>query len=157
MIARFGIRSRNLNLFISQLSGKDTSEFLSGRDSIYPVVLEYLRGNGAFPSGFGVARKLTNGLYYHSHNFFLEMILILGFLGFAILIGCFFIKMQVLFKNRKHKNNKMMLEFIVILLSSFVVRSLTGTYFVTDVVFLTFLGIMLSIDNKGLKASVHKY
>ncbi|KGI86327.1 hypothetical protein JY98_08825 [Exiguobacterium mexicanum] len=141
-----GINSRNLSLFIQQLQGTATSDsILSGRQEIYPVVIEYIKENGFFPSGFGVARTLTQGKYYHSHNFITEMILIFGFFG-LVLLGAL-----ILFQIYKNKNRLKILakstdmKVALVLLSSFLFRSITGTHFVTDVIFLISIAILLSL------------
>ncbi|WP_191560020.1 oligosaccharide repeat unit polymerase [Metabacillus idriensis] len=151
-IADFGIRSRNLSMFITQLSGRsDDSIILSGRDNIYPVISQYLFENGIRPSGFSVARKLTNGMYYHSHNFFMELLLIFGLLGVILILITVIVKICILLKVKNMKDNKLMLQFLLIFLVSFLIRSLTGTYFVTDVIFLVCLGIFLSISLKEIE------
>lgn len=63
LMIRFGITSRNLFLFIQQLSAQSTDIYLSGRDSIYPVVIEHLKTANGLPEGVGIARILTNGQY----------------------------------------------------------------------------------------------
>ncbi|MGP4064075.1 O-antigen polymerase [Oceanobacillus sp. M65] len=151
-ISSYGLRSRNLSMFIAQLSGSydDFEMFLSGRDSIYPVVIEYLLEKGVFPSGFGVARNLTNGAYYHSHNFLMELMLIFGLFGFILILGVFGKKLITLFKARYNQENSIMFNLLGVLMVSFLMRSLTGTHFVTDVIFLFCLGVILSIKNSEL-------
>lgn len=146
-LQNYGIQSRNISMFIMQLTDKyeDTSEFLSGRDSIYPVILEYLSNNWHLPSGFSMARKLTNGVYYHSHNFVLELLLIFGGFITLFIIGVFFYKVFLIVKNRNQSENKLILYFFSIVLISFLVRSLTGTHFVNDVVFQLCLAILISV------------
>lgn len=158
LISGFGLRSRNLNLFISQLEGRlaDTA-VLSGRDNIYPIVIQFINENGIFPSGFGVVRKLTNGDYYHSHNFFLEMILIFGFTGVLIFLGLFIYKIILLIIKRYSQENPIILTLLPVLLVSFIIRSLTGTFFITDVIFLVCLGIIVSINTKVQNTSTMRH
>ncbi|OZU88242.1 hypothetical protein CIL03_11345 [Virgibacillus indicus] len=157
-ISKVGINSRNLSLFISQLEGRiDESTLLSGRDDIYPIIIKYLGENGTFPSGFGIARKLTNGIYYHSHNFLLEMTLIFGITGLIILVSVFLYKIFILIISRKIGENQIMLRFLLILFISFILRSITGTYFATDLILLVCLGIIVSINTPGIKKINNKY
>ncbi|UTT43519.1 O-antigen ligase family protein [Exiguobacterium aurantiacum] len=141
-----GINSRNLSLFIQQLQGTATNDsILSGRQEIYPVVIEYIKENGFFPSGFGVARTLTQGKYYHSHNFLTEMILIFGLIG-LVLVGALIFFQIYKNKNRlKVLSKSTELKVALVLLSSFLFRSITGTHFVTDVIFLISIAILLNL------------
>lgn len=150
IIVNFGLNSRNLSMFIAQLSGRyDNSTIVSGRDNIYPVIIEYLIDNGFFPSGFGVARNLTNGAYYHAHNFLMELLLIFGLFGLILIVYYFILKIRILIKFKNLHENRIMLEFLLLFLVSYLIRSIMGTYFVTDVIFLTFLGIIFSINTNN--------
>lgn len=149
-LADYGIRSRNLSLFLSQLNEKnDSTLYLSGRDDIYPIVIEYLRANLFFPSGLGITRTITNNNYYHSHNFFLEILLIFGLFGSLVLISVYFYKFGYLYKYKDYLENRTKLYLLTILSVSFLFRSLTGTYFITDVIFLFCLGTIMSINSRG--------
>ncbi|MBM7606287.1 O-antigen ligase [Metabacillus crassostreae] len=152
IILSLGLNSRNLSMFIAQLSGRyDNSTIVSGRDNIYPIIIEYLIDNGFFPSGFGVARTLTNGAYYHAHNFLLELLLIFGFFGLIIILYYFFVKIRILIKFKNFHENRIILDFLLLFLVSYMVRSLMGTYFVKDVIFLIFLAIIFSIKKEKIK------
>jgi len=137
-------------LFITQLSGKSENAVISsGRDDIYPVIFKYIKEeNVFFPSGFGVARNLTDGAYYHAHNFFLEFILIFGLLGFSLFIVFFSVKVLAMRKWRKNVEDQIKFDFLLILSISFILRSLMGTHFIKDVIFLVCLGIILSVNIK---------
>jgi len=148
-LGKIGIKSRNLYMFINQVKGGfENSIVLSGRENIYPVISEYLKENTIFPSGFGVARKLTNEVYYHAHNFLLEIILIFGIIGCLVILVAALLKLKVLIKNIDFSENRIMLHILTVLLISFFFRSLTGTYFMTDGIFLFCLGIFVSVSNK---------
>ena len=129
------IRSRNINLFILQLQSNSITEVFSGRNEIYPIIIDYLSLSGFLPSGFGMARVITNGNYYHAHNFILEIFLILGIplslLFFAVILNKI---------SRLLKHNKYLKIFIMLNLVSFSIRGVFGTHFITD----TFLLIGLS-------------
>lgn len=154
IISEIGVKSRNLSLFITQLkSGFNNSTILSGRDDIYPVVINYLYEHGLFPSGLGMARKLTEGKFYHAHNFLLELLLALGLLGFIFLFGVFIFKLYHLLTAKNNPDIRLTLELLSILLVSFLIRSLTGTYYLTDPIFLISFGIIISIKTRKFNLS----
>lgn len=141
LMIRFGINSRNLSLFIQQLSAQNTDIYLSGRDGIYPVIIEQLKMANGLPEGVGVARILTHNMFYHSHNFFLEMLLTFGtILGSILIIALLFMIIFHLLKNIQSYQ----IYFGIALLISFLLRSLVGTYFLQDVIFI--LGVCSLIN-----------
>jgi O-Antigen ligase len=145
-INEMGLNSRNLTMFIAQLQGRyDDTTIVSGRDNIYPVILEYLKDHWFFPSGFGVARKLTNGAYYHSHNFILELLLIFGGMGLILFILGIIHRIYIVMS---YDVNREKWRILIILFFSFFLRSLMGTHFVSDVIFLMSLGIFFSIKKE---------
>ncbi|MGM0208198.1 hypothetical protein IGI96_002717 [Enterococcus sp. DIV0421] len=136
------ISSRNLNLFIQQLTAQNRELYLSGRDDIYPVVLNYLSKSSGFPSGLGVARVLTGGVYYHAHNFFLELLLTFGvIIGSIFSLVYIYIIIFLSLKSRKTYRD----AFIIILLVSFTVRSFFAAYFLQDTMFI--LGFSMLMKN----------
>lgn len=143
-----GLSSRNLNLFIMQFSNKQSNSdaVLSGRDSIYPIVLNYLSENGLFPSGLGMTRVLTNESFYHSHNFFLEISLIFGFIFSFLLLNYFVVKFIKLLDSE--------FKYIIILLViSFLIRSTTGTYFIIDMPFMVIVSILIGYSRNSWRVT----
>lgn len=150
MLVERGINSRNLMLFIQQINGTASSDsILSGRQEIYPLVISFIRENGFFPSGFGVARFLTNGKYYHSHNFFTELILIFGFSGVLLLMSLAFARVYTIRKNNIKNTDYLDYKIAFLIFISFLFRSITGTHFVSDVMFL--LSVALFIKPQRLE------
>lgn len=137
ILTKYNINSRNISLLRTFLNNPNQADLLSGRDSIYPIVSKYLAENGFFPHGFGMGRVLTNNQFYHTHNFFTEISLILGF-PFAI-IFILFLLYQVLYKTKKLGDS--IYYFCVMFVISFAVRSIFGTHFITDQFFLIIMGI----------------
>lgn len=139
-----GISSRNLTLFIQQINGSASSDsILSGRQEIYPVVLSYIKERGFFPSGFGMARFLTEGKYYHSHNFLTELILIFGIFGLIILLTLTVVRIFEIKKNKYGYTESINYKLSFLIFISFLLRSITGTHFVSDVMFLISIALFL--------------
>jgi hypothetical protein len=138
-----GINSRNMTLLVTQLREGSMDSVSSGRDSIYPYIISFLQRNPVIPSGLGVARFLTNGVYYHSHNFILEIFLIFGLpLGVLFIIFLLMRAIKVI-RIKNYGLNVIFLTFFI----SFVVRSLFGTHFISDNIFMASVGMMLIKKN----------
>lgn len=152
---KYGINSRNLNLLIEQLSKKDGEIYLSGREQIYTTVTSYLDKKGFFPSGISVARSITNGDFYHAHNFFLELFLIFGYLFGLILIVMFVFRVWFIFKKRKTLQDYYKIDLLLLLIVSFFIRSLTGTYFLSDSLFLISLALLFTTNNKAREIYIY--
>lgn len=136
IMLNFDLRSRNLSLFIQQLSNNSNEIYLSGREAIYPIIVEYLRGANGLPGGVALARVLTNGNYYHAHNFILEMLLTFGtILGSIMILILIILMLRELFKKKKESHT----YFALTLLIGFLLRSIFGTFFLQDLIFI--LGI----------------
>lgn len=141
-LASAGINSRNIVLLANMLESGSLDQVSSGREDIYPVVINYILNHPLAPSGFGVSRVLTNGAFYHSHNFLLEIFLILG-----VPLGLFFLSWIILkiFK-LYYQNIRITFTVVIILFVSFFVRGIFGTHLVSDQVFLLVIGFLVS-DN----------
>lgn len=141
----YGLRSRNLTLFIAQLEGGSTDLISSGRDEIYKIVLDYINNRSGLPGGLAVTRYITGGRYYFSHNLFFDFILLLGTKGSIIFVIWFIYKNYKFFKTKKQDYYKFSLYFIAIM--SFLTRSITGAYFVRDKFFLIAISTLIFHDN----------
>lgn len=142
-----GIHSRNITLIYNYFM--DESEegiYLSGRETIYATVQEHLEDHGLFPSGLSLTRYLTNGEYYHSHSFYLEFPLVFGYIISIILFIYMIIKLVALYKK-----NKTTFNLITLLLISFLARSITGTYFVFDSMFIIVFVYLITFSVKKNK------
>lgn len=139
-LASVGINSRNIVLLANMLESGSIDTVSSGRENIYPIVIEYIRNNPLFPSGFGVSRFLTNGTYYHSHNFLLEIFLILG-----VPLGIFFL-LWILTRIFRlyYQNNEIVFKIVIIFSISYFVRGIFGTHLISDQIFLLVLGLLIS-------------
>ncbi|QIH75556.1 hypothetical protein GTN31_04245 [Macrococcoides canis] len=147
----YGINSRNITLFKQQISNviqnsSNDSQVYSGRESIYPRIIEFLKEDGLLPNGLSMGRILTNNMFYHSHNFVLEILLIFGLiLGILILI-IFIARIAYVFLNLKTS-----IKFLILLLCiSFFIRSMTGTYFIKDYFFWAFLALILFFKEENI-------
>lgn len=138
-LASEGINSRNLSLLSMQLTQETNDGILSGRDAIYPVIIAYLKNNPIIPSGLGATRVLTNNMYYHSHNFLLEIMLIFGIPLALILMSIFII---YLYSSQKRLSTNTF-RIVIILLISFFIRGTFGTHFISDPIFLLTFSIVI--------------
>ncbi|MBL1228918.1 O-antigen ligase family protein [Enterococcus sp. BWB1-3] len=147
---KLGVNSRNLSLFISDLSNKQTV-YDSGRDDIYPIVWDYLKKTSGLPNGVGITRFLTNGFYYHAHNFVLESLLTFG-LVIGILILIFFGINYFIATKRYLSINNGRDGLLILFMTSFLIRSTVGTYFVQDSMFIfVFVMIIIRYDSNRLE------
>lgn len=139
-LASAGINSRNIVLLANMLESGSLDQVSSGREDIYPVVINYIRNHPLAPSGFGISRLLTNGAFYHSHNFLLEIFLILG-----VPLGLLFLSWIILKTYKLYcQNLKVTFKVVIILFVSFFVRGIFGTHLITDQVFLLVMGFLVS-------------
>ncbi|GAB1772416.1 MULTISPECIES: hypothetical protein [Priestia] len=141
-----GIRSRNLLLFYDQIQNGSDNVYYAGREDVYETAVNYLSTNGYFPSGFSVIRHLTHDTFYHSHNFFLEIFIMFGFIFGSLFIMIFIFKFIV--KIKKIGLNNTLSYILCLITCSFIVRSLTGTNFIVDTLFLISIAIIFSGDRK---------
>lgn len=150
IMTEYGLSSRNITLFIAQIEGGDISTISSGRDKIYEVVIDYIKDRSGRPGGLAVTRYITEGKYYYSHNIFLDFILLLGTKGTILFIIWFIYRNYKFFKVRKYNYYRYVLYFM--LMVSFLIRSIAGSYFVRDKFFLLAFSILVS--SNFLKESV---
>ncbi|MFS1008011.1 O-antigen ligase family protein [Enterococcus casseliflavus] len=140
-INKLGFSSRNLSLFIQELNNNE-GLYLSGRDGIYPIIIDHLKSSNGLPEGVGMARVLTSGNFYHAHNFLLEMLLTFGLIiGTFLIVILLLIFVRLIFKKYKDDNNK----FLCILLISFLTRSIFGTYFFQDTIFVISICLVIRL------------
>lgn len=133
-----GIRSRNLNLFLDYLKSSNEGLYLSGRDDIYDIVVNYLANNGFSPSGLAKVRYITEGRYYHSHNIFLEYFLVLGFILGSVLLIIYLCRIFILIYYSKYKK---IIGIAIVLNLYFLAEGLTGSNFVENTIFWLAIGI----------------
>ena len=85
-LEHYGLRSRNISLFLLHLRGGNFESLSAGRSEIYSTVYAYVRQRYGLPAGFGVTRFITNGEYYFSHNVFLDFALVFGIWGSMVFL-----------------------------------------------------------------------
>ncbi len=140
ILKKYKLGSRTLGLYLSS-SGKVYS---SGRDSIYPLVLQYIKDRFAFPGGFGVVLNLTQGQYYHPHNLFLQLVVIMGGIGafiFICLVIFRMIKLRGMLRNNKY------FYFLLLLLYNFLTYSITGTSILDNSFSIMIIGLIFFNQN----------
>lgn len=117
LLISFGIRSRTIALFLKG------DIYLSGRENIYPKIVQAIQDNPLAGIGIAGDRLITGGLY--AHNLFLEILAGFGIIvGSALLIILFYLVIKSLLTKDKKKYN-----LIVIWLSlGFVPLIVSGSY-----------------------------
>lgn len=117
----FGIRSRSIELLITQLSSNEI--YLTNRDSIYTLCIEYIKNRVGLPGGFGVPLYLTSGEYYYTHNIILQMFIIFGVPG-TILLGMIMIIRAIKLKRKYSDKANKLLGFMFV---SYLFIGMTGS------------------------------
>lgn len=150
VLGLFDIDSRNITLLMQQVEG-GLEAVIGSRQEFYPQMFEYMRNSYGIPRGFGVIRSMTDGKYYHAHNFIIQFILTFGLislLAFLMFIVIYYIRTS---RRSFYSDSKRYILFISI--TSFFLRSIAGTNFYNDYIFYIFVGILFSsnvIENKNV-------
>lgn len=152
LLTGYGIKSRNLYLFIKQLEGAESEVILTGRKYVYETMKEYVKGRNGLPSGLGVTRYITNGEYYYSHNVLLDFLIVLGSFGTLLFTIWYIYKNIVLYKTKNIDYS--MLSVYVIFSISFWVQSIMGDYFINSKFFWIMISILIANKKqaRGYKA-----
>ena len=144
-----GIDSRNITLLMKQLEG-GIDAVIGDRQDFYPQMLEYVKQSLGVPRGFGVIRSMTDGVYYHAHNFIIQFVLTFGLGSLLAFLTYTFIYYIQAGRRSVFADSKRYLLFIGI--TSFFFRSIAGTNFYNDYIFYIIVGILFSsnvIENKN--------
>lgn len=83
-LAQYGMQSRSVNLLINQINSNEI--YLTNRDYIYTVCVEYIRDRLGLPGGFGIPQYITSGEYYYAHNIVLQFLIFFGIWGTIVII-----------------------------------------------------------------------
>lgn len=127
---RLGINSRNLYLLNLQLTTPSSSIIQAGRGETYKLVIQYIKDRSGLPGGLAVTRHLTNGEVYFAHNLFLDLSLVFGVIGGLVLLILLFKATYSFVKEYTLYNPKVALYLIILI--SFLARSMTGGYFLNN-------------------------
>lgn len=82
-LSQYGMFSRSISLLIRQIENNEI--YLTNRDYIYNLCIEYIKGRSGLPGGFGVPLYITAGQYYYAHNIILQFLTFFGIWGTIIL------------------------------------------------------------------------
>lgn len=120
-LAQYGMKSRSITLLIKQIETKEV--YLTNRDYIYSVCIEYIKKRVGLPGGFGIPLYITSGEYYYAHNIILQFFTFFGVWGS---VGVFEI---ILIRNRivKHIAPLKCRKFMCFLLLSYLGIGMTGS------------------------------
>nr|WP_142380780.1 O-antigen ligase family protein [Staphylococcus hominis] len=129
------IESRTIQLFLSD------ELYLSGRDSIYIVLIKYIIEHPIMGFGIGGDRRILSGEAVYAHNILIEVIGNFGLLiGLFVLFVLFTIILYALF-NFKGKNKTM----IIIWLSIGFVHLFISSSYLIEMKFWIFIGLLINI------------
>lgn len=146
LASAYNIRLRNISLLIDQISNIDNKIYLSGREEIYRQLFDYIKKRFAMPGGVAVTRVVTNGEYYHAHNIILEFLLVFGLLGSVLIALYYGIRIYKLRMSRQYNETKY--TIMIIILISYLIRAIGGTYFLEDSMFIISSAILITSNNK---------
>lgn len=116
-----GIYSRSITLLIGQLAGKGV--YVTGRDVLYSLCIEYVKGRGGLPGGFGVPLFITSGKYYYTHNIILQFLVSFGIGGSILVVGM----MKTRFRFLRKAATKECRRFLYFMLFSYLFIGMTGS------------------------------
>ncbi len=127
-----GIRSRSIDLFLTE------ELYFSGRESLYPVVIEATNSAPLIGLGIGGDRQVLDGAY--AHNLFLELYANFGVvIGGVLSIALVLIVFKILFIKDFETYN-----MLIIWLSFGFVRLMVSGSYLTDIQFWIFMGLAAS-------------
>lgn len=141
VLGNYGIKSRSVTLLIEQLSSREL--YTTNRETIYTLVIDYIKDRAALPGGFGVALFLTSGEYYYVHNCFLQLLVVFGapgaFIVVLIIIAKFYRFRIVLPKNA--------VKLLVFMLLSYLLIGFTGSSFFIHYLATIFIALFFFGEN----------
>lgn len=134
LLLNYGINSRTLWIFINE------EFYLSGRDTIYHLLMEYIANKPLLGHGIGGDRVLIGG---YAHNIFLEILINFGVIFGGIILLVLLITMIY----RLSSKSRMYYNILIIWISYGFIHLMVSSSYLTDIKFWILIGILL---NKGL-------
>lgn len=133
ILLEHGINSRTLWIFINE------DFYLSGRDTIYNLLLEHIANKPILGYGIGGDRVLIGG---YAHNIFLELLIDYGVIvgGILLLLLILTLIYRLASKNEKYYN------VVSIWISYGFIHLIVSSSYLTDIKFWILLGILLNKD-----------
>lgn len=141
-LAQYGMQSRSVNLMINQI--KNNEIYLTNRDYIYTVCIEYIRGRAGLPGGFGIPLYITSGKYYYTHHIILQFLTFFGILGTIIIFAIMLIRARTIKYIAPLKCRK----FIYFLMLCYIGIGMTGSSIWIHYLSTIFIAIFFFGDSK---------
>lgn len=138
VLNKYNFSSRNIFLLMDQMNSINGDIYLTSRDYIYDIVWHYIINRYGLPGGFGVTLFLTDGTFYHPHNFFLQVFSIMGIFGGIVFLCCIAYRLVYARKILSDFDYRFML---IILLDYFVI-SLSGASILSNYLSLIGFGLL---------------
>lgn len=147
ILNRLNLSSRSFSLLAEQIEISGASIYMTGRNTIYKQVLNYIVQRTGLPGGFGVSLHISNGRYYHPHNLFLQLAVMFG------VIGGGFVILLLIYKVIQLKRIFMPLEyqFTLLLILSYIIISFTGGSILNNYVAIMGIGMIFFYRTKEKK------
>lgn len=135
---KYNMSSRTIALLLEQIRKGNTEVYLSGRNEIYDEMIEYISNRCGLPGGFGVSLAVSQGKYYHPHNLFLQLSVMIGAFGTII----FFLFVMINLYKHKQICQEPEFKFMVLLLADYILISLSGGSILTNFVAIMGFGMV---------------
>lgn len=122
VLDKYNMSSRTLTLLTDQLRSGNMGIYMTRRDVLYEIIIDYIIDRAGLPGGFGVTLAITDGAFYHPHNLILQLAVMIGGGGAAVFL------MLVVYKilRFKRNNDDLNYRFVLLLVLDYSVISLTG-------------------------------
>lgn len=138
VLDKFNLSSRSVALLLEQIRSNAVEIYLSGRNVIYEDTIKYILSRYGLPGGFGVNLAISDGKYYHPHNLFLQLTVLVGVIGMIL----FFVAVITRLVRQKRLCDKDEYNFIVLLLADYILISLSGGSILTNYVAIIGFGML---------------
>lgn len=139
LLTRFNLKSRSLKLLIDQIEVNGGTFYLTRRNIIYDEVLDYIRDRTGLPGGFGVALYLSNGTFYHPHNLFLQLMVLVGVPGMILFFIYILFKMHYMYT----LCDKRAYQFTLLLFLDYFLISMLGASLLTSYIAIMAMSIIM--------------
>ena len=144
ILNKYNLSSRSLSLLLEQLESGNAGMYLTRRNVIYEEIVDYIVDRGGLPGGFGVSLNISDGQFYHPHNLFLQLAVMLGVIGEGIFI------ILILYRLLLGKRTKLHYEyqFTLLLLIEYLIISFTGGSILNNYVAILGIGMVFFYRSK---------
>ncbi|MGN0351069.1 MAG: O-antigen ligase family protein [Roseburia sp.] len=148
LLDKYGIKSRSVTLLIEQLKSKEI--YMTNRDVIYSLTMDYIKGRVGLPGGFGVALNITSGEYYYVHNLILQLLVLFGIpgtIGICLLLSYRFYVLR-------HSVDRNVFNLLVFMCISYFIIGMTGSSIFIHYLATIFIALFFFVRKENLYMEV---